>query len=96
MPERTWVNEHTIELEKGKQPSYGPIYRLEPVEFETLKTYIKINLANGLIQASKSPASAPILFVCKPNDSFCLCVNYWRLIISQLRIDIRYHWLVSP
>ena len=41
------MNEHVIELEEGKQPPFGPIYRLGPVELETLKTYIKTNLANG-------------------------------------------------
>ena len=75
-PEQTETNEHAIELEKGKQPPYGPIYNLEPVELETPKIYIETNLANGFIRASKSPAGAPILFVCKPNGSLCLCINY--------------------
>ena len=70
------VNEHAIKLEKSKQLPYRPIYSLRPVEVETLKTYIKTNLANGFIQGSKSLADAPIFFVYKPNSSFCLCVNY--------------------
>ena len=41
-----------------------------------LKTYIEINLTNGFIQLLKSLAGAPILFVKKPNGSFCLYVNY--------------------
>ena len=49
LPERTGANEHAIKLEKGKQPPYGPIYSLGPVELETLKTYIKTNLTNGVI-----------------------------------------------
>ena len=44
LSERTGANEHTIELEKGKQPSYGTIYSLEPVELKIFKTYIKTNL----------------------------------------------------
>ena len=40
---------HAIELEKGKQPSFGLIYSLRPVELEILKTYIKTNLANSFI-----------------------------------------------
>ena len=47
LPERTKINEHAIELEEGKQPPYGPIYSLGPVELKTLKTYIEINLANS-------------------------------------------------
>ena len=62
LPENTGMNEHAIKLEEGKQPSFGPIYSLSPVELETLKTYIKTNLANGFIRLSKYPAGAPILF----------------------------------
>ena len=77
--ERTRANEHVIKLEKGKQPLYGPIYSLEPVELKTLKTYIKTNLVNGFIRALKSPAGFPILFVRKPNSSLSLFVNYQGL-----------------
>ena len=79
LPARTGANEHAIELEKGKQSPYGPIYSPGLVELETLKTYIETNLLNDFIQASKLPASAPILFARKPNSSFCLCVDYQRL-----------------
>ena len=78
-PKWTGVNEHTIELGEGKQPPYGPIYSLGLVELETFKIYIKSNLANGFIGALKSPAGSSILFVHKPDGSFCLCVNYQRL-----------------
>ena len=63
----------------NKQPPYGPIYSLGPVELETLKTYIEANLANSFIRPSKSPAVAPILFVRKKNNSLRLCVNYREL-----------------
>ena len=88
---RTGANQHAIELEEGKQQPYGPIYSLEPVELETLKIYIKTNLANGFIWASKSPSGAPILFVCKPNSSFCFCVNYQGL--NNLTIK---NWYLLP
>ena len=86
--ENTRINEYAIELEKGKQPSFGPIYSLEPVELETLKTYIKINLANSFIRPSKSPDGASILFDRKPDRSFCLCVDYWSL--NNLTIKNQY------
>ena len=79
LPENTRINEHTIKLEEGKQPSVSPIYSLEPVELETLKTYIKTNLANGFIRPSKSPAGASILFNRKLDGSPRLCVDYWGL-----------------
>ena len=63
LPEQSAVNEHTIKLKKSKQPTYGPIYNLSPLELKILKTYIETNLANGFIQPSKSFACAPILFV---------------------------------
>ena len=79
LPENTGMNEHAIKLEEGKQPPFGPIYSLEPVELEILKTYIKTNLANGFIRPSKSPAGASILFNRKLDGSPRLCVDYWGL-----------------
>ena len=76
LPEYTGINNHPINLLDDKQPPYGPIYSLEPVELETLKTYIKANLASSFIRSFKSPAGAPILFVRKKNSSLRLCVNY--------------------
>ena len=72
LSEQTRVNKYTIKLEEGKQPPYGPIYSLEPVELKTLKTYIVTYLANGFIRTSKSLAGTPILFVCKPNSKLSL------------------------
>ena len=72
LPEHTEINTHAIDLEEGKQPLFGSIYSLGPVKLETLKTYIKTNLANGFICPLKSPAGASILFDKKPNGSFRL------------------------
>ena len=76
---RTGINEYTIELKEDKQLPYGLIYSLGPIELKIVKTYIKTNLANDFIRSLKSLAGAPILFVQKPNSSFCLYVNYWGL-----------------
>ena len=76
LPEATELNQHAIELQKGQQPPYEPIYSLGPVELEILKTYIETNLANGFIWSSKSLAGALILFVGKPDGSLRLCVDY--------------------
>ena len=88
LPENTGMNEHTIKLKEGKQPLFSPIYNLEPVELETLKTYIETNLANGFIQPFKSPAGALILFDRKPDRSFRLCVDYRGL--NNITIKNRY------
>ena len=72
----TKINDHPINLLDDKQPPYGPIYSLEPVELETLKTYIEANLASGFIRLSKFSAGAPILFVRKKDGSLYLCIDY--------------------
>ena len=82
------INKHAIKLEEDKQRSFRLIYNLELVELETLKIYIKTNLANGFIQSSKSLAGAPILFDKKVDRSFHLCVDYWGL--NNLIIKNRY------
>ena len=88
LPNNTGINEHTIKLEKGKQPLYRPIYSLGPMELETLKTYIEIHLKTGFSQLSKFHASAPILFDKKPNYSLWLYVNYWGF--NNLTIQNQY------
>ena len=79
LPKNIKMNKHAIELEEGKQRSFGPIYSLRPVELETLKTYIEINLANGFICPFKFPTGALILFDRKLDRSLCLCIDYWGL-----------------
>ena len=88
LPEQTEFNQYAIELERGKQPPYGPIYSLGSVELETLKTYIETYLKTGFIQPSKSLASAPILFDKKPDGSHRLCVDYRGL--NNLTIKNQY------
>ena len=76
LPENTGINEQVIEQKEGKQPLLGPIYSLDLVKLETLKTYIETNLANSFIRHSKSLANIPILFNWKLDMSLYLCVNY--------------------
>ena len=91
LPENTKINKYTIALEESKQPLFGSIYSLKLVELETLKTYIKTNLANGFIWPSKSPVKAPILFDKKPNKSLHFYIDYWGL----NNITIRNQYLLS-
>ena len=79
LPEYTKINNQSINLLDNKQLPYGLIYSLELMELETLKTYIKANLASSFIRPSKSPAGALILFVQKKNGSLRLRVDYQRL-----------------
>ena len=84
----TGMNKYAIKLEEGKQPPLGLIYSLSLIELEMLKTYIKTNLANGLIRSSKSPARASILFDRKADGNLCLCVDYGGL--NNIMIKNRY------
>lgn len=53
--ENTSINKHVIQLEENKQPLYGPIYSLDLIDIETLKTYIETYLKIGFIRTSKFP-----------------------------------------
>ena len=88
LSKNTGMNEYAIKLEEGKQPPFRPVYSPGLVELEMLKTYIKINLANGFIWSSKSPAGALILFDWKPDRTFRLCMDYRGL--NTITIKNRY------
>ena len=92
LPKNTGINEHTIKLEEGKQPPFGPIYSLGLVKLETLKIYIKTNLANGFIRFFKSPTEALILFNRKPNRLLYFYVDYQGL--NNIIIKNRYPLLL--
>jgi hypothetical protein len=67
---------HTIDIEDGKTPPFGPIYSLLEKELGVLREYLDRMLAQGKIVPLKSPAGAPILFGPKPNGKLRLCVDY--------------------
>ena len=84
-----------IDLQPGKEPPWGPIYNLSPIELETLREYINDeNLANGFIQHSRSPAGAPIFFVTKKNETLRLVVDYQGL--NKVTIRNRYALPLIP
>lgn len=79
------ANEYKIKLKKGKYLFYGYIYRLEPVEFMILKTYIKTNLVNNFIRPTKLLIQAFIFFLQKSNNNFCLYINSCKLNNSTIK-----------
>jgi hypothetical protein len=87
LPEHTQYD-HTIPLEPGSKPPFGPIYSLSATELKALDEYLKENLAKGFIRPSSSPAGAPILFVKKSDGSLRLCVDYRGL--NKVTIKNRY------
>ena len=88
LPENTKINEYAIKLINRKELLYKPIYALNLMELEMLKTYIKSYLKMGFIQPSKSLAKAFIFFDKKPDNNFRLSVNYQGL--HNFRIENQY------
>lgn len=80
--------DHKIELEAGSKPPFGPIYHMSPLELEEAKKQLTDLLERGLIQPSKSPYGAPILFVRKANGKLRMCVDYRAL--NKLTVKNRY------
>ena len=66
---------HTIDLEEGVTPPYGPIYSMLETELKALREHLDV-LGKGYIRPSNSPAGAPILFVKKKDGSLQLCMDY--------------------
>jgi hypothetical protein len=49
------------------------------MELEEFQKYLEENLSKGWIHLSKSPVSAPIVFVRKKDGSIRFCVDYRNL-----------------
>lgn len=57
--------DHSIQVEEGTTPPFGPIYSMPETELTVLREYLDEMLGKELIRSSNSPAGAPILFVKK-------------------------------
>ncbi len=79
LSKHTGINNDVIQLIDDWQPPYSLIYSLGPVELETLKVYIKNNLANSFIRPSKFPIQTLIFFNKKSDKSLRLYVDYQGL-----------------
>ena len=79
---------HTIPLEHGHKPTWGPVYRMSQAEKEELSRQLADMLAKGHIEPSTSPYGAPVLFVHKKDGGLRLCVDYRAL--NRLTIKNRY------
>ncbi|RVW21226.1 Transposon Tf2-2 polyprotein [Vitis vinifera] len=71
--------DHKIELLPGtKAPAQAP-YRMSPAELLELRKQLKELLDAGLIQPSRAPYGAPVLFQKKHDGSLRMCVDYRAL-----------------
>ncbi len=68
-----------------KQPPFGPIYNCHKMDFQHFWKYINENFEKWFIWHSKSPASAPILFIKKNMVPYECLLNIvaWIDLVSQ-------------
>ncbi|TMC24502.1 MAG: hypothetical protein E6J34_00380, partial [Chloroflexi bacterium] len=71
--------DHRIELEPGSRPPWRPIYRMSPLELDTLRKELDKLLKNGSIEPSVSPYGAPVIFVKKKSGELRMCIDYRAL-----------------
>jgi hypothetical protein len=69
----------SIDLVKGKKPTWGPIYNVSAKELDVLHECLGKHLERSWIRPSTSSTGVPVFFVPKKDKSFCLCVDYWGL-----------------
>ena len=85
-PHRPW--DHSIDLHPGKQPPAARPYSMNQHELKALREYLDKELTKGFIRVSRSPASAPVLFVKKSNGDLRFCIDYRGL--NSITIKNRY------
>ena len=71
--------DHRIELIPGSKPPALAPYRMSPAELLELRKQLKELLDAGLIQPSRAPYGAPVLFQKKHDGSLRMCVDYRAL-----------------
>jgi len=89
-----WPYDYTIDLVKGTQPPFKPIYNLSQDELIILCEYINENFEKGFIQHSKFLVGAPITFVKKAASSECVSITM-GLINSLSKINTLWFWSQS-
>jgi hypothetical protein len=85
--------DHAINLKKDEQgrevpAPWGPLYGMSREELLVLRKTLTEHMAKGWIRASSSSASAPVLFVRKPNGDLRFCCDYRA--INALTTQDRY------
>ena len=78
LPPQRPIN-HKIELLPEAKPLAQVPYRMAPAELLELRKQLKELLDSGMIQPSRAPFGAPVLFQKKHNGSLRMCVDYRAL-----------------
>nr|GEX67478.1 putative reverse transcriptase domain-containing protein [Tanacetum cinerariifolium] len=80
--------EFQIDLVPGAVPVARTPYRLAPTELQELFTQLQELFDKGFIRPSSLPWGAPVLFVKKKDESFRICIDYYKL--NKLTVKNRY------
>ncbi|RVW20594.1 Transposon Ty3-G Gag-Pol polyprotein [Vitis vinifera] len=80
--------DHKIELLPGTKALDQAPYRMPPAELLELRKQLKELLDAGLIQPSRAPYGAPVLFQKKHDGSLRICVDYRAL--NKVNIKNKY------
>lgn len=78
-PGLTDVGQHTIRLKPGQVPVRQACYRVPERLVGALKEEIRVMLALGVIEASESEWSSPIVIVPKKDGSLRVCIDFRKL-----------------
>ena len=81
-------NQHVIQLQEGAKPPRHRARRMSPAELRLCEEYVKELLQKGFIAPSKSPYSAPIMFIPKPAGGHRVVCD-WRA-LNALTIKNKY------
>ena len=71
-------SEHKIEVEKDAKP-FRPMIRMSQAELEEARKQIAEYMEKSLVRDSKSPYSAPVIFVRKKEGDLRMCIDYRAL-----------------
>ena len=71
--------DHVIYLKEGTQAPVSALYSMSCDKALKLCQYLDENLSKEFIRASRSDAAASVLFMKKPEEGLCFCVDYWGL-----------------
>ncbi|KAI7151490.1 hypothetical protein KC349_g9431 [Hortaea werneckii] len=80
--------DHRIQLQPGKDPPWGPLYRLSEKELEEQRRWLKEKSDKGWIEKSQSPAASPAMFVPKKGGKLRMVIDYRRL--NEVTVKNRY------
>ncbi|XP_068649037.1 uncharacterized protein [Aristolochia californica] len=77
--------DHCIHLKLGTNPVVVHPYRYPHIQKDEIERQCMNMLAQGVIQASRSPFSSPILLVRKKDKSWRFCVDYRQLNLQTIK-----------